>query len=132
MHMRWIRQHIRSAAWLALAALAVQVVVTFGHVHAERFSTPSAGATATAAAGLQPSDKARGAGWPTQPHRAPGADSFCAVCASIGLLGALVLPAAQKLVPARVLMRINEVNGADTNTAGELRPSSPARAPPAA
>jgi hypothetical protein len=130
--MRWIRQHIRSATWLALAALAVQVVVTFGHVHAEQFSTPSAGATAIAAAWLQASDKAKGAGRPTQPYRAPGADSFCAVCASIGLLGALVVPGAQKLIPARVLVRINEVNAADTNTAGELRSSSLARAPPAA
>jgi hypothetical protein len=128
--MRWIRQHIRSATWLALAALAVQVVVTFGHVHAERFSAPSASATAIAAAGA--SDKAKGAGGPTQPYRATGADSFCAVCASIDLLGALVLPAAQKLAPARVIVRINKVNSAGTNTAGELRSSSPARAPPVA
>jgi hypothetical protein len=130
--MRWIRQHIRPATWLALAALAVQVVVTFGHVHPERFSTPSAGATAIAATGLQAPDKAKGAGAPTQPYRAPGADSFCAVCASIGLLGTLVLPAAQKLVPARVIISINAVNFTDANTAGELRSSSPARAPPAA
>jgi hypothetical protein len=130
--MRWIRQHIRSATWLALAALAAQVVMTFGHIHAERFSTPSAAAAAIAAAGLQAPDKAKGAGSPTQPNRAPGADGFCAICASIGLLGALVLPAAQKLAPARVIARINEVYSADTNTAGELRLSSPARAPPAA
>jgi hypothetical protein len=130
--MRWIRQHIRSATWLALAALAMQVAVTFGHIHAERFSTPSAGATAIAAAGLQAPDNGKGAGSPTQPYRAPGADGFCAICASIGLLGALVLPAAQKLAPACVIVRINEVYSADTNPAGELRLSSPARAPPAA
>jgi hypothetical protein len=130
--MRWIRQHIRPATWLALAALAVQVAVTFGHIHAERFATPSAGATAIVAAGLLAPDKANGAGSPTQPYRAPGVDGFCAICASIGLLGALVLPAAQRLAPARVIARINEVYSADTNTAGELRASSPARAPPAA
>jgi hypothetical protein len=128
--MRWIRQHIRSATWLALAALAVQVVVTFGHVHAERFLAPSASAPAVAAAGAY--DKAKGIGGPTQPYRARGADSFCAVCASIDLLGALVLPAAQKLVPARVIARINKVNSARTNTTGELRSSSLARAPPVA
>jgi hypothetical protein len=130
--MRWIRQHIRPATWLALAAFAAQVVVTFGHVHAERFSAPLAGAMTIAAAGLQAPDPAKGAGKPTQPYRAPGADSFCAVCASIGLLGALILPGAQKLAPVRVLVRINEVNAASTNTAGGLRLSSPARAPPAA
>jgi hypothetical protein len=127
--MRWIRQHIRSATWLALTALAVHLVVTFGHMHAEWFSPPSAGATAIAAAEL---DKAKGAGRPTQPYRAPGVDNFCAVCASISLLGTLVLPAAQKLAPPRVIVRINEVNPADTNTARELRSSSPARAPPVA
>jgi hypothetical protein len=128
--MRWIRQHIRSAAWLALAALAVHVVLTFGHMHAEWFSAPSA--TATAAAGLQAPDKAKGAGAPTQPYRVPRADNFCAVCASIGLLGALVLPAAQKLAPARVIVRITKLNPADTNPPAELRSSSPARAPPVA
>jgi hypothetical protein len=128
--MRWIRQHIRSATWLALAALAVQVVVTFGHVHAERFSAPSASVTAVAAAGA--SDKAKAAGEPTQPYRARGADSFCAICASIGLLGTLVLPPAQKLAPARVIVRISKANSAGTNTAGDLRSSSPARAPPVA
>jgi hypothetical protein len=74
--MRWIRLHIRPATWLALAALAVHVVVTFGHVHAEWFSTPSAGATPIAAAALDAPDKAKGAGKPTQPYRAPGADNF--------------------------------------------------------
>jgi hypothetical protein len=130
--MRWIRQHIRSAAWLALAALAVHLVVTFGHVHAEWFSTPTAGAPAIAAAGLQAADKAKGAGAPTEPYRTPRVDNFCAVCASVSLLGALVLPAAQTLAPARVIVRLSEVNCADTNTAAELRSSSLARAPPAA
>jgi hypothetical protein len=129
--MRWIRQHIRSAAWLALAALAVHMVVTFGHVHAEWFSTPTAGAAITAAE-LQAPDKAKGAGGPTEPYRAPRVDNFCAVCASISLLGALVLPAAQTLAPAPVIVRISEVNCTNTTTAAEQRSSSLARAPPAA
>jgi len=128
--MRWIRQHIRSAAWLALAALVVHMAVTFGHTHAEWLSPPAAGATATA--GLQAADKATGAGGPAQPHRAPRIDNFCAICASIGLLGALVLPEAQKLAPALVVVRVNEVNPADTNRAAERRSSARARAPPAA
>jgi len=131
-NMRWIRQHIRSAAWLALAALAVHMVVTFGHTHAEWFSPSTAGATTIAAAGLQAADRAKGAGGPAQPYRAPRIDNFCAVCASIGLLGALVLPAAQKLAPTHVIVRLIEVNTADTNRAAERRSSSPARAPPAA
>ena len=130
--MRWIRQHIRPAAWLALAALAVHLAVTFGHVHAERFSTPSASTTAIAAAGVHGPAKANEAGTPARPYRVRVAPDFCAVCASVSLLGTLVLPVAQKLAPLRAIVRIHEVNAGGTTTAGELRSSSHARAPPAA
>jgi len=120
---------MRSAAWLALTALAVHLVMTFGHVHAEWFSTPSAVTTAIVATGLHGPD-ADGAGSPTQPHRAPIAHNFCAVCASISMLGTLVLPVAQRLAPPRVVVRIHELNVTDAVTPGELRSSPQARAPP--
>jgi hypothetical protein len=129
--MRWIRQHIGPATWLAFTALAVHLVMTFGHVHAEWFSTPSHATTAIGAAGLHEPD-ADGAGAPTQPYRAPVADNFCAICANVSLLGTLVLPVAQRLAPPRVIVRINEPSLTDTVTAGELRSSSQARAPPSA
>jgi len=31
--MRWYRDHIRQGSWLALIALAINVVLSFGHVH---------------------------------------------------------------------------------------------------
>lgn len=32
--MRWFRDHIRRSAWLALVALAINLGLSFGHVHA--------------------------------------------------------------------------------------------------
>lgn len=32
--MRWFRDHIRQGAWTALIALAINVALSFGHVHA--------------------------------------------------------------------------------------------------
>jgi hypothetical protein len=31
--MRWFRSNVRSGAWLALVAMAVQLVLAFGHLH---------------------------------------------------------------------------------------------------
>jgi hypothetical protein len=122
---------MRPATWLAFAALAVHLVMTFGHVHAEWLSTPSAATTAIVATGLHGPDAA-GAGAPTQPYRAPVAHSFCAVCASISLLGSLVLPVAQRLAPPPVIVRIHEASLTDAVTPGELRSSYQSRAPPSA
>jgi hypothetical protein len=122
---------MRPATWLAFTALAVQLVMTFGHVHAEWLSTPSPATTAVVAAPLHGPD-ADGAGAPTQPHRAPVAHKFCAICANVSLLGTLVLPVAQRLAPPRVIVRINEPSLTDAVTPGELRSSPQARAPPSA
>lgn len=32
--MRWFRDHIRQGAWTALIALAINVALSFGHIHA--------------------------------------------------------------------------------------------------
>src|SRR5690349_6608680 len=32
--MRWFRDHIRQSAWVALIALAINIALSFGHVHA--------------------------------------------------------------------------------------------------
>jgi hypothetical protein len=123
---------MRPATWLAFTALAMHLVMTFGHVHAEWFSAPSPATTAIAAAGLHGPDDADGAGAPTQPHRAPVAHTFCTICANVSLLGTLVLPVAQRLAPPRIIVRIHELNLTDAVTTGELRSSSQARAPPSA
>jgi len=88
--MRWFRTHIGLGSRLALFALAVQVVLSFGHVHVGKLAAAK-GAIALA----QAPDRHGG---PTpKPHT--GVDEFCAICATVSLLASSVLPTASSLLP---------------------------------
>ena len=87
--MRWFRSRSRLGAYLALFALAFQLAVSFGHVHLEHFTPPSAGTGASVLAGAQPSAVDRDA--PSKPAgREHPADDHCPICTLIHLAGALV------------------------------------------
>ena len=90
--MRWSRTHLRLASYIALFALAVQLVLTFGHVHLNSVGGQSA-TKIVASVGTAPP-----AG-----HDGPKvADDFCAVCALIHLAGTLV-PAEVAALPLLVV-----------------------------
>jgi hypothetical protein len=83
--MRWLRSNIRGFSRLALFALALQIALTFGHVHLDGFFGGLAAASAQAA---QPADqsatplaKAHGQGQKSQGL----ADFDCPICALIQL-----------------------------------------------
>jgi hypothetical protein len=83
--MGWVRTNRRFCGALALLALALQLVLSFGHVHARDF----AGIPGSSVAQAQV----------TVPHGPDGDaadqanDIYCAVCAAVALSGTLVLPA---------------------------------------
>ena len=77
---------------MALLALAVQLVLSFGHVHAGKF----AAASSQGAMSLAQTPDRDGAPRP-KPHT--GADDFCAICATISLLAGSVLPTESSLLP---------------------------------
>jgi len=131
--MRWIRLHIRPGAWLALTALAIHFVLTFGHVHAEQFSPVPMGTASIAVTNAQDGDRPGSADAP-QPYRPfLSHDHLCAVCASISLLGATVLPQVQMLaLPCAVIAGREPDLLCRTAPRSELRSSARARAPPAA
>jgi hypothetical protein len=81
--MRLIRNNRSFGSWAALFALAVQLGLSFGHVHLEDIKGPSA-AIPTSVDGSPnvPAD---------DDHGAPGHD-FCAICASLSLTSSSVLP----------------------------------------
>jgi hypothetical protein len=94
--MSWFRSRSRLGSYLALFALAIQLTLSFGHVHldgnvlgvrhAATLSGVSAG-TAVATAVIDPAGK-----------ETPAlADDFCPICALIHLAGTLVLAAAPSL-----------------------------------
>jgi hypothetical protein len=83
--MSWFRSSRGGVAWLAFFALACQLLLSFGHVHLGKFAGPVMWAAAEDGTALASAPA---------PQNAPTglADEFCAICANIGLAGALVVP----------------------------------------
>ena len=81
--MRWVRARLGAGSRLALFALALQIVLSFGHVHLGEFRHATDG---PAVAGSQPV--------PSDPFQHPGsdADDYCAICATIHLAATSLLP----------------------------------------
>ena len=98
--MRWVRITRRWSTYLALAAMALQLVLSFGHVHLEKLATDSV--IASVAATKAPSSRQG----PAQ-HPASDADDYCAICAAIQLTSSSFLPDAP-LLPAPFASRAIE------------------------
>jgi hypothetical protein len=81
--MGWVRAQRRFGGWLALFALALQLMLSFGHIHAEDFAAnPGAVTLVHSDEGPIDSDGNR--------HGLGHAD--CAICAVIHLAATLLLP----------------------------------------
>ena len=124
--MRWFRSNRGVVAWVALFALACQLVLSFGHVHASKFNSGSlafaAAETGVGSAGDQPSS----------PQKTPTglAGDFCAICASINLAGTLILPVLAIILTPRLFTGILPWSLAASEPASfDHRPFS-ARGPP--
>jgi len=89
-------------AWLAFFALACQLLLSFGHVHAGKFSGGSA-AWAAAESGNAAADVP-----PSSPQKKPIglAGDFCAICANISLANTLVLPILAIILTTRLFTEI--------------------------
>jgi hypothetical protein len=100
--MGWFRSSRRAVAWLALFALACQLLLSFGHVHVGQLS---GGSAAWAAAG---SGNAPAAGPPSSPRKNPIglAGDFCAICANVSLAYTLVLPIVAIVLAPRLFTEI--------------------------
>ena len=88
--MRWVRTNRRWGIWLALAAMTLQLALSFGHIHLEKFASGSA--IAGVAASKAPSSQQN----PAQ-NPANEAKDFCAICATIHLASSSFLPGAPLL-----------------------------------
>jgi hypothetical protein len=77
--MTWFRRHIRHGSTLALFALAIQLVLSFGHVHTDAARGAPAGPVIVS---LQmPAD-----GAPASSHHHTAVD-VCAICAVMAMAG---------------------------------------------
>ena len=120
--MRWFRSNVRSGAWFALVAMALQLALTFGHLHLR--VTSAAHLTAKATITLPD-----GSSLPTKPRLV---DENCAVCTLIQMAGAAA-PAVAASLPLPALFASAPLT---TRVEHELTASPPlhfqARGPPIA
>jgi hypothetical protein len=83
--MHWYRENRRFGCRLALFALAVQLVLSFGHIHLEDiYGNARAFAAWSASVTVPEADNS----WPLPagPH-SHHTDDYCAICAAVHLLG---------------------------------------------
>jgi Protein of unknown function (DUF2946) len=125
--MYWFRSRSRLGAYLALFALAFQLVLSFGHLHLEALAT---GASVVVSAQAQPNEPQSSdlAG-----HELPArADGYCVVCALIHLAGSLT-PAAPPSLPVPVSFdRLQRATAVAVELTAVHRAPFAARAPPIA
>jgi hypothetical protein len=88
--MAWVRTKRRWGSWLALAAMALQLILSCGHNHLENLAGGS-GVTGVAA-----SEALSSAQTPDQ-HPADEPTGFCSICATIHLASTSFLPDAPLL-----------------------------------
>jgi hypothetical protein len=126
--MRWFRSNRRFGGRLALFTLAVQIVLSFGHIHHEDIFGPvrpgaSAASVALAAdhSSSPPAD---------QPSKHP--DDTCAICATISLLSNSFVAAAPQLPLPVVSYAVKYTDRVVVAAIATRRAPFQSRAPPSA
>jgi hypothetical protein len=100
--MGWFRSNRGGVAWLALFALACQLVLSFGHFHAGKVDGPS-----LAFAALETGDAAAaGPPSPLQKKSNGLAGDFCVICKNISVAGTLIMPALAIILALRLFAEI--------------------------
>jgi hypothetical protein len=120
--MRWVRARLGVGSRLALFALALQIALSFGHVHLGDFRH---GTNGLAVAGTQP---------PSDPPQQPvhDADDYCAICATIHLAATSLLPQAPPLPVPFMARPIEHAKFLATSSFSARRAPFQSRAPPLA
>lgn len=123
--MGWIQRHRRHGALLALAALVLQIVLSFGHVHLHGVAQ-SAPAAITHPIALADKNSQTPAPIPADN------DNYCAVCASIFLASSAFAPAPPQLAVPAKFQQIEHFFHASRLFADPPQLAFRSRAPPAA
>jgi hypothetical protein len=122
--MRFVRAHQTSGTWLALAALLVQFVVSFSHVHRDDLVPIVAERVLNASwLNLALGDDSRSP-LPTRDH------DFCAICVSMTLVGSVVLPQPPMVVLATVPLRVGLIERVIILASTDQQRHFQARGPP--
>jgi hypothetical protein len=128
--MRWFRTNTRSSGKVALFAMALQFALSFGHVHAEDIygaQATIAAATHAASAAIAKADKSH-PGDQSSKH----SDDYCAICATMSLLGNSFVAAPPQLFLPTAFQAIEHIDTAATIFTATRRTAFQSRAPPLA
>lgn len=127
--MGWVRCHKRYGAWLALAALALQIVLAFGHVH---FHGVGGAASQVALAGANNAATGQPARQGPGQNPSGDADDYCAICAAIHLAANSFVPLPPQLPLPAGFERIALGYDGALGVIAPRRTAFQSRAPPAA
>lgn len=126
--MHWFRSRIPSCGRLALFALTLQMIVSFGHMHRDDLGLPPlAGTDSTSIA----SATAPGSQPPSQQHQ-PASDDYCPICASLALLATWTPALPPVLVTPELIDRVWPTLALLNISPTQIPLSFQARAPPVA
>jgi hypothetical protein len=125
--MSWFRSNGQKVAMLGLFALACQLLVSFGHIHITRWSIDASG-LAVSSGIVAGCEVVR----PASPQKLPAgfADEFCAICASVGMASALIVPDYPLLVVPTSFVDVMPLVSAKRAASAFEHLSFRARAPP--
>jgi len=127
--MGWVHRHKRRGALLALAALALQITLAFGHVHLNLRGLAGDSRRTT----IAPHHATFAQTLPQAPAQNSDDDDYCAICASIFLVSSSYTPAPPAL-PVPVGFQRIEHSFDNARVSAELRRrfAFQSRAPPVA
>ena len=115
--MRWFRSSRRPWGWVALWALALQLALSFGHVHGTRDDHPAAAQTTTADAGnVSTGDTSD--------------TDYCATCAILALLTGAQTASAPVFVRPMAPVSVEITVAPEAPRLGASRTAFRSRAPP--
>jgi hypothetical protein len=93
--MRWFRRNVRFGSWCALAALAIQLVLSFGHLHIITSGVAATALTSAAEPFAGPAED------PPTPSKHSRVADYCTICASIHLASLVTTEPSSVLAPHR-------------------------------
>jgi len=129
--MRWVRANRRFGAWWALVAIALQIILSFGHAHRSEGMGPGlpSAAPATTVLHLPVIEAAIERRGPAPPA---AAFEYCSVCAVVELAATAVPPQAPAWALPDMTREAGFVVAADTVRVTPRHRLFQARAPPQA
>jgi hypothetical protein len=125
--MRWFRTNRRLGGRLALLALAVQIILSFGHIHHEDIFGPARPGVAAASVAQAAADNSNA---PPGDQPSKHGDDYCPICAAISLLSNSFVAAAPQLPLPVVAHAVEHADRVVVTAIAPRRAPFQSRAPP--